>query len=117
MMSFFKTNLTLNFVLYLGKDNIGRSQYSRTEFLSTTVNYEGAATLYLVAMFILDSNENQVEIVFPCINNAILIFECKPDENNQMTAYLVIDKNNGTIPFRFRTMQYRVKENDQRKVI
>lgn len=112
-MSFFKTNLTLNFVPYLGKDNIGRSQYSQTEFISTTVNYEGAAALYLAATSILDGNKNQVELVLPCSNNVTLIFECKPDENNQMTACLVIDKNNGTIPHRFGTMQYRVKENGQ----
>lgn len=58
-ISFFKTNLTLNFVPYLGKDNVGRSQYSKSEFLSTTANYEGAAALYLAAMPILDGNENQ----------------------------------------------------------
>ena len=113
MMSFFKTNLTLNFVPYLGKDNVGRSQYSKTEFLSTTVNYEGAAALYMTAMPILDGNESQVELVLPCSNDATLIFEYKLDQNNQMSAYLVIDKNNETIPFRFGTHQFRAKENGQ----
>lgn len=113
MMSFFRTNLTLNFVPYLGKDNIGRSQYSKTEFLSTTVNYEGAAAIYLTAMPILDGNENQVELVLPCSNNATLIFEYKPDQNNQMSVNLFIKKNNKTIPFRFGTIQCLVKENGQ----
>lgn len=74
MMSFFKTNLTLNFVPYLGKD---------------------------------------VELVFPYSNNATLIFENKLDQDNQMGAYLLINKNNGTMNFRFGTMQYRVRENGQ----
>lgn len=87
MMSFFKTNLTLNFVPYLGKDNVGRSQYSKTEFLSTTVHYEGAAAFYMTAMPILDGNESQVELVFPYSNNATLIFENKLDQDNQMGAY------------------------------
>lgn len=113
MMSFFKTNLTLNFVPYLGKDNMGRSQYSKTEFLSTTVHYEGAAALYMTAMPILNGNESQVELVLPCSNQATLIFEYKLNQNNQMGAYLLINKNNETIPFRFGTMQYRVKENGQ----
>lgn len=113
MMSFFKTNLTLNFVPYLGKDNVGRSQYSKTEFLSTTVHYEGAVALYLASMPILDGNESQVELVLPCSNNATLIFEYKLEQDNQMSAYLLINKNNGTMTFRFGTMQYKVRENGQ----
>lgn len=113
MMSFFKTNLTFNFAPYLGKDNVGRSQYSKTEFLSTTVNYEGAAALYMTAMPILEGNESQMELVLPCSNQATLIFEYKLDQNNQMSAYLLINKNNSTMTFRFGTMQYKVKENGQ----
>lgn len=112
-MSFFRTNLTLNFVPYLGKDNVGLSQYSKTEFLSTTVNYEGAVALYLSAMPILDGNGSQMELVLPCSNNATLILEYKPDQDNQMSIYLFINKNNRTIPLRFGTMQYRTKENGQ----
>lgn len=112
-MSFFKTNLTLNFVPYLGKDNVGRSQYSKTQFLSTTVNYEGAAALYLAAMPILDGKESQMELVLPCSNNVTLILEYKPDQDNQMGTYLLINKNNKTILLRFGTMQCRVKENGQ----
>lgn len=113
MLSFFRTNLTLNFAPYLGKDNVGLSQYSKTEFLSTTVNDEGAATLYLSAMPILDGNGSQMELVLPCSNNATLILKYKPDQNNQMSTYLLINKNNRTIPFRFGTMQCRIKENGQ----
>lgn len=113
MMSFFKTNLTLNFIPYLGKNNVGLSQYSKTEFLSTTVNYEGAAALYLAAMPILDGNGSQMELVLPCSNNTVLILEHKPDQDNQMSTYLLISKNNRMIPLRFGTIQYRVKENGQ----
>lgn len=112
-MSFFKTNLTLSFVPYVGKDNRGFSQYSNQKFLSTTVNYEGAAALYLATMPILDGNENQKQLVLPCSNNTTLIFDYLPEQNNQMTAYLVIDKNGVTIPFRFAVHQFKVKENGQ----
>lgn len=44
--------------------------------------------------------ENQVEVVPQPSNNTALIFESKPDQNNQMTTYLLINKNNETIIFR-----------------
>lgn len=113
MMSFFKTNLTLNLIPYIGKNNVRLSQYSKTKFLSTTVNYEGAAVLYLAAMPSLDGNGSQMELVLPCSNNTVLILEHKRDQDNQMSAYLLFNKNNRTIPLRFGTMQYRVKENGQ----
>jgi hypothetical protein len=48
--------------------------------------------------------------VLPC-NKAALIFEYKPDQGNQMAAYLAIDKNNQSIPFKFKTKEVQVKEN------
>jgi hypothetical protein len=45
-------------------------------------------------------------------NKAALIFECKP-EDNQMAAYLTIEKNGQSIPFKFKTQQVQFKENGQ----
>jgi hypothetical protein len=60
--------------------------------MTTTVNYEGASYLYLAAMSILEdrNSEKGMRAVLPC-NNAALILECKPDQDNRMTAYLTID--------------------------
>ena len=113
VMSFFKTKLTLCLTPYLGEDNRGLSQYCKKTFLSTTINHEGASFFYLTAMSILNGkdSENQVEAVLSCSNNTSIILEYKPDQSNQMSAYLVISKNNQSIPFRFSIHQYRVSEN------
>lgn len=113
MISFYKTNLTFGFSPYSGKDNRGLCQYNNKIFLSTSVNYESSSFLYSVAISILNGNENQVESVLACNNNSTLVFEYKPDPNNQMNAYLTINKNNMTIPFKFSTNQYKVNENGQ----
>ena len=44
-------------------------------------------------------------MVLQCKRETILTLEYKPDENNQMTVYLVGNKNNETIPFKFKTQQ------------
>lgn len=111
LMSFFKTNLVFRFIPYDGVDNKGLPKLNRTMFLSTSVNYDSAAFLYLAAMSILDGKEEEIEAVLQCSNNTTLLFEYKPDENNQMASYLVINKNNQTIPFRFLTHQFQVREN------
>ena len=46
MMSYFKTNLVLNFVPYIGKDNRGFDTYCKAKFLSTSINSEGVAFFY-----------------------------------------------------------------------
>jgi hypothetical protein len=76
--------------------------------LSTSVNPEGAAFFHIHATRILDGkySEEQVEVVLPCNNGASLTFEYKPDENNQMSAYMTINKNNEAIRFRFPTTEY-----------
>jgi hypothetical protein len=113
-MSFFNTYLTLCFNAYIGKDNNGFDQYCKKTFLSTSIRYEGAAFFWLIAMPIQEGKqEKQINAVFRCGKNASLLFEYKPDENNQMAAYLTINKNNETIPFKFPTHEYNVKENGQ----
>jgi hypothetical protein len=114
-MSFFKTNLTLNFVPYIGNDSQGLNQYCRKTHLSTSITLQGAAYFYLTAMSVIseEDSKKQVESVLQCRNGTTLIFEYKPDQNNQMNAYLVIKKNNSAIPFMFSTLQYAANVNSQ----
>jgi len=109
MMSYFKTNLVLGFTPYIGKDNLGLSQYCNKSFQSTSINPERAAFLYMQASRILDCRHSgeQVEAVIPCNNGASLTFQYKPDENNQMSAFITINKNNVDIPFKFKTTEYQ----------
>ena len=109
MLSYFRTNLTLNFVPYIGQDNTGKSEYCNNTHLSTSINHEGAAFFYLQATSILDGKDTgkQIETVLPCNNGTTLTFEYKPGENNQMNAYIAINKNNQTILFRFPTTEYQ----------
>ena len=122
MLSFYKTNLSFGFCRYIGKNNVGFSQYDTKNFVTSTINYEGASLLYQIATSILDGKnaDKEINAVLQC-NNATLTFEYKPDENNQMTAYLTINKNNQLITFKFNTIAYGIKtqlpEENSRKAI
>ena len=59
------------------------------------------------------NSDEPIEVVLPCNNGTSLIFEYKPDQNNQMSAYLTINKNNETIRFRFKTTEYEETVNGQ----
>ena len=115
MISFFNTNLTLSFAPYIGKNHIGLDQYDFKKSLRTSINYEMATFLYLVAKSVIADQyaEQQISAVLQCNNHTTLIFEHKPDQYNQMDSYLTINKNNETISFKFKTHIYRVKENGQ----
>jgi hypothetical protein len=110
IISFFKGNLVFKFVPYVGKDARGFSRYSKETFLSTSINYGGASYFLLTAMSILYGEEADRQLVaeYPCSNGATLTLENKPDENNQMRAYLVINKNKVTIPFSFDIQPYKL---------
>ena len=106
-MSLYMTKFVFNFVPWLSQDNTGRSQYSKDIHLSTTITPEVVAYFYTQATSILDGTaEKEIEAVLPCKNDATLFFQYKPDENNQMSAYLTINKDNKTISFRFPTIEY-----------
>ena len=107
-MSLYKSNLTFGFAPWLKTDNFGRGIYNNKEFQSVSINHEGAAVFYKLAHFVNNCEilDIQLKYVLPCNNDATLTFEFKPDENNQLVAYLVLNKNNVTIPFKFYTHQY-----------
>ena len=108
-MSYFRIYLTLNFVPWLSTDSTGHSQYCKKTFLSTTLDYNWAAYFHGACMSILsdEGSTKSVEATLPCKNNAALTLLYRPGEDNQMTAYMVINKDNKTILFRFET---RVKQ-------
>ena len=60
--------------------------------MTTTINYEGAAFLFQIALDILMGidADKEVRAVLPC-NNTNITFEYRPDENYQMTAYLTLN--------------------------
>jgi hypothetical protein len=115
VMSYFRRNLVLNFVPWLSKNHLGKDEYSKEVFLSTSIYHDSAAFFYLQASRILDGKDSgePIEVVLPCNNDTTLTFEYRPDENNQMSTYLTINKNNQTIPFRFPTTEYQEKVDGQ----
>jgi hypothetical protein len=113
-LSYFNTHLALRFHRYIGKNNnngFDQDLYDLPNGMTTTVTYEGASYLYQAAMFILTdiNSEKEIRAVIQC-NKAALIFEYKPDQDNQMVAYLTIEKNGQSIPFRFKTHSVQIKE-------
>ena len=114
-VSYYGTCLSLRFYQWTGKNNIGFSIYDLKNGMTTTINPDGASYLYLNAMSIIkDINpEKEVTAVLNC-NKAALVFEYKRDQDNQMVAYLTIDKNNRAITFRFSTHTCQVKIDGQK---
>lgn len=112
-MSFYLSKLIFDFSPWLSVDDTGRNQYDKSNRLSTSVNFEGASYLYLTSVSILrgDDSTEQIEATLPCKNNASLTLSYMPDENNHMAAYLVINKDTRTIPFRFNTTPKQVMIN------
>jgi len=115
-MSYFKSNLVLKFIPYIGENNQGIDQYSKNVFYNTSLNPTRAAFFFNQASRILDGKANEpIDVVLPCNSGTNLTFEYKPDQNNNnpMTVYLTIDKNNVTVPFRFETIEYFINVEGQ----
>jgi hypothetical protein len=115
-VKYFNWNLSLQFHPFVSKDGVtGKSFYDYSKSMTTTVSYEGAALLYLVAAKIFDDRhpEREIKAVLPCLKNTALTLEYKPGQNNQWEVYLTIERNNTTIPFKFKTHTYTFRENGQ----
>ncbi len=112
MLSQYKANLTFSFAPYAGKDNRGIDQYDLKMFLSTSVSYVEAAAFFHIAESIV-SGKNKPRKFTLARNKATLLFEFKPNQDNQMEAFLVIMKDNRSIPFKFSTAVYETQENGQ----
>ena len=108
LLSLYKTNLTLGFTPWVGRLN----QYEQKGFRSTSIDYEKAAALCLLAKPILEGNHNYpVYYAIPCNNDATLILELKQDRDGQMRSYLTLEKKREQITFQFSTQTYKVNEN------
>ena len=59
------------------------------------------------------NSENETQAVVQCNNNTTIILDYKRDQNNQMTACLIINKNNQSYPFKFSTHTQQIKINGQ----
>ena len=115
MMYFYNHNLSFSLAPYMGKNKNGLNQYDMSKIIRTTVNYEGASFLYQAAMLIINGKQldNQIMATLQCYGNTTLSLVYKLDQDNQMYAYLVINKNNESIPFRFHVHTITIKENGQ----
>lgn len=112
-ISFFNTNLSFKFYKFLSKDNVGRSTYDLKNGLSTTVNFEGAAALFVVADDIINGKIQECNLPIPCAAGAELNLERKLSQNGTMETIFSITKNGMTVPFIFNTMSIQVKVNGQ----
>lgn len=114
-MKFFGTNFSFQLVPFLSKDVNGRSTYDKQKSAMTTIDYDGAFSIYKAASDIIKGGEAAQGLLLnvPCNAGAAIILERKQGQNGQMETWLLISKNNATIPFKFNTHSYQVKENGQ----
>jgi hypothetical protein len=112
MLSYYRGKLSLDFYPYTGKDDKGLDHYDYGSDITTTLNYETASGLYQAAMYIITDRymEEEVKAVFKC-KKAVITFECKSDPETRLAAYLTVEENDQSIPFRFKTHLAQVEEN------
>ena len=93
---------------------MGNDQYCKTTFKSTSIDCAAAKDLYQTTMSILNGPDRDKEIVIPLPSgkDTTLTFEYKPEHDGHMGVYLIINKENLTIPFRFQTVQSKVWNGD-----
>jgi hypothetical protein len=112
---FYNTNLSFNFVPFIGKDANGKNKYNETKGITTTINFEGAALLNQAANDVLSTMAptDTMNVSIECNNGVRIIFERKLDQNNQMSSWLTIEKNGEAIPFKFETKTIQMTKNGQ----
>ena len=110
-LSFYCAYLNLGFTPSVGKNNLGFPIYDRKQFMSTSIDYEKAFTLYHAANQILFIDENQpLHITLECQKQTILHLDYSM-KNGQMAASLVIEKQNRYIPIEFNSHPIKFKNN------
>jgi hypothetical protein len=110
-ISFFNTNLSFKFYPFTGKDENGKSNYDMKACQATTVNFEGAYSLYKVAEDIINGKVNATNLPIPCAGGASLTLERKLAQDGKMETLFTINKNGISIPFKFQTINQQVNEN------
>jgi len=105
-VSFYKTNLSFLFQPFTGTAPNGSDIFDKKGII-TTINREGAAALLNVCDEILLGSVEATILTLQCANDVTLTLEMKaPGE-----VYLVISKDNQTIPFKFASRTVSVREN------
>ena len=121
-----KTYLTFNFNPYTGKDIWGNDAYSKDIYKSVSLNEETAATFNALIIPILNGTDGDkpIESELQCNSGATLTFEYKPettpdqpDQTTFMSAFLTINKEKVTIPFRFPTFQQEMYSDGKPKIV
>ena len=114
-MKFYGVNFSLQLVPFVSKDANGRSIYDRTKGVMTTIDYDAAYSIFKAANDIIQGKEaaQGLTLNIPCAAGAVVSLERKPGQSGQMETFFSISKNNITIPFKFNTHSYQVKENGQ----
>ena len=120
MVCLFRYKVSFRLNPFTHKDAIGLNWYDNKNGITTSVNYEGAAALYIAAKNIVFGKEesNGMLLHIPCRNEVTLTLDRRPVPNNdgqgeQMETFLCITKGNVTIPFKFQRHLVEVKENGQ----
>jgi hypothetical protein len=114
MLSLFKQNLSFIFSPFDKTNSNGIDTYSKIGIV-TTINYEGAAALYIVANNIINGRDeaNGAVLTIPCAGGASLTLERTRGGTGKMESYLLIKKNDMSAYFAFNTHEMEVKENNQ----
>lgn len=106
-IKFYNVNLSLQFTPFMQKSPNGMNTYDKSRLLVTTIDYESAYALYQAIKGIIEKKyPNGVTLSIPC-NDGMLVLERKMD-NGEFATFLVLSKNNTTIPFKFNTKTVKV---------
>lgn len=109
-VKFFNTNLSFQLYPFISKDATGKSSYDMQKGQLTTVNFEGASALQMIAKDILDGKITECNLPIPCAAGASINLERKMGPLGTMETIFSITKNGVTIPFKFTTLTIQVKD-------
>lgn len=111
-MSFFNTNLSFRFYPAMPqKDSMGRNSYDMKNGLTTTIDAEYAYALFKTIDDVLTNKVQECVLNIPCAGNATLSFKREQVPTGEIASFLVINKNNMTLAYRFPVTTITVKEN------
>ncbi|MCL2083620.1 MAG: hypothetical protein FWH04_10395 [Oscillospiraceae bacterium] len=120
MVCLFRYNISFRLDPFSHEDANGRKRFDFNSGITASVNYEGAAALYIAAKNIVfgKAESNGMRLTISCRNGVNLMLErCLASNNDgqgeQMETFLCIIKGNVIIPFKFQRHLVEVKENDR----
>lgn len=112
-LSFYKTNLSLSF------SPMQLSNYKKENkiYISTTISDESVATILSFCQAILTGKQTtSMKYTIDCNNQTTLTFECEPNRDRQLQAYLTIEKNRQSTPFMFEIRPCKINENGREHI-